>query len=486
MSNLILKSFINRLSLPSDVSEQTLYDKVFERHIVDILPTGKYQIFVGIHPIHDVTSAPAFDDLRKSNSKVAYPERTFATADHMIPTTSMSRPFSDPRAELLMSHLEKNALDYGIKFFGPETGRQGIVHIIGPELGLTQPGMTIACGDSHTSTHGAFGSLAFGVGTTEVGYILETQTLPLDRLKVRRITFDGELPQGVYAKDVILKIIATLGVGGGKGFAYEYGGSSFSKMSMEERMTVCNMSIEGGALIGYVNPDKTTFSYVKGREYAPKGENFEKAVKDWESLASSPNSKYDDVVQFNARELEPMVTWGTNPGQAIGVTQCLPKLTDIIDSDRKTAEAAYAHMGFTPGETIHGTPVNVAFIGSCTNSRISDLREAAKIFEGRKVADGVRALVVPGSYSVKYQAEAEGLDKIFESAGAQWRGAGCSMCLAMNPDKLYGREISASSSNRNFIGRQGSPEGRTLLMSPAMVAAAAVAGKVVDAREYLR
>lgn len=404
---------------PRFVSEETLYDKIWERHVVDKFPTGQYQIFIGLHLIHDVTSSPAFGMLKETNAKVAYPERTFATADHMVPTDSLS--FTDPRAEVLYNSLRGNAQKYGITFFGMGDERQGIVHIIGPELGLTHPGMTIACGDSHTSTHGAFGALAFGVGTTEIRYILETQTVALDKLKLRRISFDGELPKGVYAKDVILKIISTLGVGGGRGFAYEYAGSTIKGMTMDERMTLCNMSIEGGALIGYVNPDQTTFEHIKGREFAPKGENFERAVAYWKSVASSPDAKYDDVAHFNASQLEPMVTWGINPGQSVGISQNMPKLTEVVDGERDTAEKAYVHMGFTPGEPIYGTQINVAFIGSCTNSRISDLREAAGIFEGRKVADGVRALIVPGSYSVKRQAEQEGLDKIFEAGFAEQR-----------------------------------------------------------------
>ncbi|MBI2574969.1 3-isopropylmalate dehydratase large subunit [Candidatus Woesearchaeota archaeon] len=468
------------------MSEGTLYDKVFDAHVVGGLPTGQLQVFIGLHLIHDVTISPAFGMLREAGMRVAFPERTFATADHMVPTHSLLRPFSDQQAETLVSELERNVRQYGITFFAPGSDRHGIVHIIGPELGLTQPGMTIACGDSHTSTHGAFGAIALGVGTTEIRYLLETQTLPLDRLKVRRINVDGELQRGVYAKDVILEIIRMLGVGGGKGFAYEYGGAVVDRMTMEGRMTLCNMSIEGGALVGYVNPDDTTFAYIKGREYAPKGTAFDRAVAFWRSVASDPKAKYDHTVNLDGGKLEPMVTWGTNPGQAVGVTQRLPRLEDLPESERGTAGQAYEHMRLTPGGYLVGTPVNVAFIGSCTNGRISDLREAASILEGRHVAEGVRALVVPGSQSIKYQAEQEGLDRIFTEAGAEWRNDGCSMCLGMNPDRLIGDELCASSSNRNFVGRQGSPLGRTILMSPAMVAAAAAAGRVVDVREYAR
>ncbi len=467
------------------MSQGTLYDKVFDSHVVDKLPTGQYQLIIGLHLVHDVTSSPAFEMLRGRNGKVLFPDRTYATADHMIPTKSLQRPFADFKAESLMRALEKNADKYGITFFGPESGLNGIVHVIGPELGLTQPGMTIACGDSHTSTHGAFGSLAFGIGSTEIAYILETQTLPVSKLNVRRIDFDGALSKGVYAKDVVLAIINGLGVSGGKGFAYEFNGSTIKNMSMEQRMTLCNMSIEGGALVGYVNPDENTFDYLDGRKFSPKGNNFERAIRYWKSIASDSNAQYDDHVKFNAITLEPMVTWGTNPGQSIAISQRMPQLEELAESERGSAKKAYDHMRFTPGDPIYGTPISVAFIGSCTNSRISDLREAAKIFEIYGVADGVTALVVPGSNSVKIQAEKEGLDRIFKGAGAEWREAGCSMCLAMNPDKLIGDQISASSSNRNFVGRQGSPQGRTLLMSPAMVAAAAVKGYVNDVRELL-
>jgi 3-isopropylmalate/(R)-2-methylmalate dehydratase large subunit len=463
---------------------RTLYDKIWDSHTVDILPTGQTQLFVGLHLIHEITTAPAFDMLRERGFDVAYPERTFATVDHIVPTDVRTRPFLDSQAEELTRVLEKNVGEFGIDFFGLDSDNQGIVHVIGPQLGLTQPGMTLACGDSHTSTHGAFGTLAFGIGTSQVRDVLASQTLAMDRLKVRRINVDGSLAQGVYAKDVILNIIRRLGVAGGKGFAYEYGGAVIDKMNMEERMTVCNMSIEGGALVGYVNPDATTFEFLKGREFIPKGAGFERAVAYWKSVASDPGTAYDDVVTMNGADIEPTVTWGINPGQALGVSEMLPRPEEY--SDPEGAKKAYQHMGWKPGTPILGTPINVAFVGSCTNSRLSDLRAAAKIAEGRKVHSGIRALVVPGSAQVKALAEKEGLDKIFLAAGFEWRAAGCSMCLAMNPDKLQGREICASSSNRNFIGRQGSPGGRTLLMSPAMVAAAALNGKVVDVREYLQ
>ena len=399
-----------------------------------------------------------------------------------MPTDLRKRPFLDREAEELTQALERNVKQFGVEFFGLGSMNQGIVHVIGPQLGLTQPGMTLACGDSHTSTHGAFGALAFGIGTSQVRDVLATQTLAMDKLKVRRINVNGELGAGVYPKDVILYIIRRLGVAGGKGFAYEYGGTVIDHMSMEERMTVCNMSIEGGALVGYVNPDQTTFDYLKGRPYAPKGDAFDRAVKYWKSVASDAEAKYDDVVDFDGKDIEPTVTWGINPGQSVGISEKLPKPDEYHDPDG--ARKAYEHMGWQPGAPILGTPINVAFIGSCTNGRLADLRAAAKIAKGKKVNPSVRALVVPGSTEVKKLAEQEGLDRIFTEAGFQWREAGCSMCLAMNPDRLSGREICASSSNRNFIGRQGSPQGRTLLMSPAMVAAAAINGKVVDVREY--
>jgi 3-isopropylmalate/(R)-2-methylmalate dehydratase large subunit len=461
---------------------RTLYDKIWQSHSVGTLPTGQTQLFIGLHLIHEITTAPAFDMLREKGMDVPFRERTFATIDHIVPTDLRKRPFLDPEAEELTQALEKNVAQFGVEFFGLDSMNQGIVHVIGPQLGLTQPGMTLACGDSHTSTHGAFGTLAFGIGTSQVRDVLATQTLAMDKLKVRRINVTGEMGTGVYPKDVILYIIRRLGVGGGRGFAYEYGGPVIDRMNMEERMTVCNMSIEGGALVGYVNPDQTTFDYLKGRPHVPKGDGFERAIAYWQSVASDADAEYDDVVTFEGKEIEPTVTWGINPGQSVGISETLPKPEQSVDPE--SVKKAYEHMGWKPGAPILGTPVNVAFIGSCTNGRLADLRAAAKIAKGRKVNPSVRALVVPGSAEVKKLAEQEGLHEIFIAAGFQWREAGCSMCLAMNPDKLNGREISASSSNRNFIGRQGSPQGRTLLMSPVMVAAAALNGKVVDVRQY--
>jgi 3-isopropylmalate/(R)-2-methylmalate dehydratase large subunit len=466
----------------SKPSGRTLYDKIWESHTVDILPTGQTQLFIGLHLIHEITTAPAFDMLREKRLQVAFPERTFATVDHVVPTDIRTRPFLDEQAEELTQALEKNVRQFDIEFFGLGSDLQGIVHVIGPQLGLTQPGMTLACGDSHTSTHGAFGTLAFGIGTSQVRDVLATQTLAMDKLKVRRIKVNGKLSAGVYAKDVILTIIRRLGVGGGKGYAYEYGGAVVDRMNMEERMTVCNMSIEGGALAGYVNPDTTTFEFLQGRRFVPKGAEFDRAVAYWKSVASDADARYDDVADIDGPEIEPTVTWGINPGQAVGISEKLPRPEGLPDPEG--AKRAYEHMGWQPGAPILGTPIDVAFIGSCTNSRLSDLRAAAKIACGRKVDPKVRALVVPGSTEVKALAEREGLNQIFTDAGFEWRSAGCSMCLGMNPDKLKGREICASSSNRNFIGRQGSPGGRTILMSPAMVAAAALNGKIVDVREY--
>ncbi len=464
---------------------KSLFDKVWDAHSVRELPNGQTQLFVGLHLIHEVTSPQAFAALREMALPVRFPERTFATVDHIIPTDSQRRPLSDALAEAMLALLERNCREHNIRFFGPESGHQGIVHVIGPELGLTQPGMIIACGDSHTSTHGAFGAIAFGIGTSQVRDILASQCLALSRPQVRRIEVSGKLGAGIYAKDLILAIIRQLGVKGGLGYAYEYAGPAVNALSMEERLTLCNMSIEGGARAGYVNPDEATFEYLRGREFAPRGEAFERAVAWWRSLHSDVDAAYADRVELEGRSVPPSVTWGINPGQNIGIGEQIPRPEEVPESERPALAEALTHMGLRAGEPIAGTPIDVAFIGSCTNGRISDLREAARVARAGVVAPGVRALVVPGSQAVAEQAEAEGLDAIFRSAGFEWREPGCSMCLAMNPDKLRGREICASSSNRNFKGRQGSPTGRTLLMSPAMVAAAALRGKVVDVREIL-
>ena len=467
------------------MSKGTLFDKVWELHTVGILPSGQTQLFIGLHLIHEVTSPQAFAMLRERGLKVLFPERTVATVDHIVPTENQARPFTDPLAEEMMQALERNCQEYGITFYNVGSGNQGIVHVIAPELGLTQPGMTVACGDSHTSTHGAFGAIAFGIGTSQVRDVLASQTLAFSKLKVRKIEVNGTLRPGVYAKDVILHIIRTLGVKGGVSYAYEFAGTTFAQMSMEERMTVCNMAIEGGARCGYVNPDAVTFEYLQGREFAPKGDSWDKAVAWWTSLRSDANAVYDDVVTFDAANIAPTVTWGITPGQGIAVDEVVPVADSLVEAERPIAEAAYSYMDLTPGVPLRGTKVDVCFIGSCTNGRLSDLREAAKFAKGRHVAAGVKAFVVPGSERVKQQAEAEGLHKVFEEAGFEWREPGCSMCLAMNPDKLQGRQLSASSSNRNFKGRQGSATGRTLLMSPAMVVAAAVTGEVSDVRNML-
>ncbi|RMG50932.1 MAG: 3-isopropylmalate dehydratase large subunit [Acidobacteria bacterium] len=464
---------------------ETLLDKVWRLHTVRELPSGQTQLFVGLHLIHEVTSPQAFHMLRERGLKVRFPERTFATMDHIVPTDEQTRPFADPLAEQMAAALIENCQQYGIPLFDIGSGRQGIVHVIGPELGLTQPGMTIACGDSHTSTHGALGALAFGIGTSQIRDVLATQCLAMSKPKLRRLLIEGTLPRGVYAKDVILAIIHRLGVKGGVGYAYEYAGSAVAAMSMEERLTLCNMTIEGGARVGYVNPDRVTFEYLKGRPYAPQGEAFHRAVAWWKQIASDPDATYDDEVRLDATALQPMVTWGINPGQSVGVNDPIPDPRTLPESERASYEEALAFMSFRPGQRLIGTPIDVAFIGSCTNGRLSDLRAAAEVARRGKVAAGARALVVPGSEAVARAAEAEGLHEIFQQAGFQWRRAGCSMCLGMNPDRLRGREICASSSNRNFKGRQGSPTGRTLLMSPAMVAAAAIAGQVIDVREVL-
>jgi len=463
---------------------RTLFKKVWDTHAVRTLPNGQTQLYIGLHLVHEVTSPQAFAELRERGWGVRAPQRTFATIDHIVPTAAQARPFTDVMAESMTAALERNCRDYGIRFFDLASGSQGIVHVIGPEMGLTQPGMTIACGDSHTSTHGAFGAIAFGIGTSQVRDVLATQTMALLPLKVRRIEVNGHLRPGVFAKDVILHIIGLLGVKGGTGYAYEYAGEVIDRMSMDERMTVCNMSIEGGARVGYVNPDETTFEFLRDRPYAPQGSDFDKAVAWWKSMASDPGAAYDDVVTINGAEIAPTVTWGINPGQSVGVNGRLPLPQDLPAAERPGITEALDFMGFSGGQQVEGTRIDVAFIGSCTNGRLSDLREAALVVRGHHVAPHVRALVVPGSQKVAIAAEKEGLDRIFQEAGFEWRRAGCSMCLAMNPDRLSGREICASSSNRNFKGRQGSPTGRTLLMSPAMVAAAAVAGEVVDIRSW--
>ena len=467
------------------MSRNTLFDKVWELHKVSSLPGGADQIFIGLHLIHEVTSPQAFGALKEKNLKVKFPNRTVATVDHIVPTDNQSRPFKDNLAEQMINTLEKNCIMNNIKFFNIGSGNQGIVHVVAPELGLTQPGMTIACGDSHTSTHGAFGSIAFGIGTSQVRDVLASQTIAMNKLKVRQIWCKNKLSNGVFAKDLVLYIIQKLGVKAGVGYAYEFAGPAIKDLSMEERMTICNMSIEGGARCGYVNPDEKTYDYLQARLFAPKNNDWNKALKWWESIKSDEKSIYDDKITIDASKVEPTITWGITPGQSVGINQKIPSNLEIPEEDQSIAEEAYEYMGFQPGQLIKNTPIDVCFIGSCTNGRISDLRAAAKIVKHNRVSKNVKAFVVPGSEKVAMEAKKEGLDKIFLDAGFQWREPGCSMCLAMNSDKLVGNQISASSSNRNFKGRQGSPKGRTLLMSPAMVAAAAINGRVSDVREFI-
>jgi len=464
----------------------SLLDKVWDAHTVRTLPSGQTQLLIGLHLIHEVTSPQAFQALRELQIPLRMPARTFATLDHIIPTTSQQRPFKDGVAEEMTVHLVRNSEQNRVPLFGLDSGRQGIVHVIGPELGLTQPGMTIACGDSHTATHGAVGAIAFGIGTSQVRDVLATQCLAMAKPKLRQVRVDGTLSRGVYAKDVILAIIRTLGVNGGVGYAYEYAGAVVDRMTMEERLTLCNMSIEGGARFGYVNPDQITFDYLRGRQYAPQGAAFDRAIAWWKGMASDPGTRYDDVKRLDGSAIPPMVTWGINPGQSVGVGERIPSPESAPEQERATYREGLAHMGFEAGQPIAGAKIDVVFIGSCTNSRISDLRVAATVAKGHRVAKSVRAIVVPGSQQVAKAAEAEGLHEVFREAGFEWRNAGCSMCLGMNDDKLQGREMSASTSNRNFIGRQGSPTGRTLLMSPAMAAAAALNGAVIDVREMMR
>ncbi len=462
---------------------RTLFDKVWDAHTVRTLENGQSQLFIGTHLIHEVTSPQAFGMLDDLGLPVRMPERTFATVDHIVPTDVREEPFADELADQMIKALRANCERHGITYFDLHSGLQGIVHMVGPEQGITQPGSTIACGDSHTSTHGAFGAIAFGIGTSQVRDVLATQTLALSKPKLRRIEVNGTLRPGVYAKDVILHIIRTLGVNGGIGYAYEYAGDVFDRMSMEERMTVCNMSIEGGARCGYVNPDQTTFDYLEGRPYAPKGADWDAALARWRALASEHGAAYDDLVVIDAADIAPTVTWGINPGQAIAITEDVPHPDRVRPEERAGVLEALAHMKLQGGAPIRGTKVDVAFLGSCTNARLSDFREVAAVLRGRRVAPGVQAIAVPGSTLVKEACEREGIDRVLIDAGFEWRAAGCSMCLAMNPDKLVGDQLCASSSNRNFKGRQGSATGRTVLMSPVMVAAAAVTGVVADARE---
>lgn len=463
---------------------KTLYRKVWEAHTVGTLPDGRTQLFIATHLMHEVTSPQAFAMLRELNLPVLHPERTFATVDHIIPTDNQCEPFADPRAAAMLDALRRNCRESGIRLFDLASGQQGIVHMVGPELGITQPGMTIVCGDSHTATHGAMGAVAMGIGTTQVRDVLATQTLAMSPLKVRNVRVEGTLRPGVTAKDVALHIIGRLGANGGLGYAYEFGGSAIENMEMDGRLTLCNLAIEGAARCGYINPDEKTFAYLKGRPYAPKGADWDAAVARWKSFASDTDAEYDDVVIIPAEEIEPTVTWGISPDMNIGISGSVPSPDDARDAEsRKAYMTALEYMKLTPGQPIKGLPVDVAFIGSCTNGRISDFRAVAPLIAGRRVAPGVKALAVPGSQMTARQCEEEGIAQIFRDAGFEWRLPGCSMCLAMNPDRLMGDQICASTSNRNFKGRQGSPTGRTLLMSPLMAAAAALTGRVSDPRE---
>ncbi|WP_298726327.1 3-isopropylmalate dehydratase large subunit [uncultured Ferrovibrio sp.] len=466
---------------------RTLYDKIWDSHLVDMDDQGNGLLYIDLHLVHEVTSPQAFAGLRAAGRKVRRPDRTVAVPDHNVPTTPDRAKFvfEDEEARIQVETLDRNAKEFGVNYYPMNDINQGIVHIVGPEQGFTQPGMTIVCGDSHTSTHGAFGALAFGIGTSEVEHVLATQTLQQRRAKNMRIDIDGTLGPGVTAKDIILAIIGKIGTAGGTGYVMEYTGSAIRSLSMEGRMTVCNMSIEAGARAGLIAPDEVTFEYVKGKPHAPKGAAWEQALAWWKTLPSDPGAHYDMEVFLKAEEIAPHVTWGTSPQDVAPITGAVPNPAEIKDETKRAAlERALNYMGLKPGEKLEDVAIQRVFIGSCTNGRIEDLRAAAAIAKGRKVAPGVQAMVVPGSGLVKHQAEEEGLDKIFIEAGFEWREPGCSMCLAMNADKLKPEERCASTSNRNFEGRQG-PRGRTHLMSPAMAAAAAVTGKLADVRKFI-
>ena len=468
---------------------KTLFEKIWGAHVVSQEPDAPAILYIDLHLVHEVTSPQAFTGLKSRGLKARRPDLTIATADHGIPTLVAPvgekegrLSLADDQCKRQINMLEENCSDHGIRYFGLHSTNQGIVHVIGPELGFTQPGMTIVCGDSHTATHGAFGSLAFGIGTSEVEHVLASQCLLQTKPKTCEVRINGDLPSGVTAKDIILALIAKIGVGGGTGYVFEYSGSTISSLSMEERMTICNMSIEAGARAGMIAPDETTYAYLSGREFAPKGQQWEKMLAYWKTLPTDKGAKFDKTIELDASQLEPMITFGTNPGMGIPITAKIPDPAQINDADKKSAlQKALSYMGLSAGENILDHPIDVVFIGSCTNSRISDLRIAAGIMKGRKVSPGTRVLVVPGSQMVKQQAQAEELDKVFLEAGAEWRDAGCSMCIAMNGDQLEPGQYAVSTSNRNFEGRQGKG-GRTFLASPQTAAASALAGKVTDAR----
>jgi 3-isopropylmalate/(R)-2-methylmalate dehydratase large subunit len=462
---------------------RTLYDKIWDDHLVHEAPDGTCLLYIDRHLVHEVTSPQAFEGLRLSGRNVRAPEKTLCVVDHNVPTTDRRQKNPDPESEAQIAYLAENAKLFGLEYFDEFDKRQGIVHIIGPEQGFTLPGTTLVCGDSHTATHGAFGALAYGIGTSEVEHVLATQTLVQTKSKNLRVSVDGKLPEGVTAKDIILAIIGEIGTAGGTGYAIEYAGEAIRALSMEGRMTVCNMSIEGGARAGMIAPDDKAYAYLKDRPKSPKGKAWDDAMRHWETLASDHGAHFDREVKLDAAKLPPLVTWGTSPEQVAAVTGRVPTLEDLPENKREAAERAYHYMGLKGGEKITDIAIDRVFIGSCTNARIEDLRTVAGIVDGKKVNASVNAMIVPGSGLVKEQAEAEGLHKIFVQAGFEWREPGCSMCLAMNPDKLAPGERCASTSNRNFEGRQGY-KGRTHLVSPAMAAAAAIAGRFVDVREW--
>ena len=461
---------------------KTLFEKIWNKHLVASIDSDTNLVFIDLHLVHEVTSPQAFDSLRISNRKVKHPELTLATVDHGVPTSNRSLGIKDPLSKKQINALENNCNEFGVTLFGVNDPRQGIVHVIGPEQGITQPGMTIVCGDSHTATHGAFGALAFGIGTSEVEHVLATQTLAMEKPKTMKVEVKGSLPKGVGPKDVILGIIRKIGTGGGAGHVIEYVGDFIKDLSMENRMTICNMSIEGGARAGMIAPDEVTFEYLKNKNYAPKGADWDDAIDEWSELFTDEDAVYDKEIVIDASELEPSISWGTNPSQVIFINDSIPHPDDFTNnSDKEAAKRALEYMDLTPGQKIKDIKLDRIFIGSCTNGRIEDLRDAAAIVKDKKINDGLEAMVVPGSTLVKKQAEEEGLDKIFIDAGFDWREAGCSMCLGMNPDILQPGERCASTSNRNYEGRQGAG-GRTHLVSPKMAAAAAIEGTFVDIR----
>ena len=463
------------------MKKKTLFEKIWENHIVASLNSETNMIFIDLHLVHEVTSPQAFDSLRISKRKVAYPELTLATIDHGVPTVDRSLGIKDPLSKIQIQALENNCKDFGITLFGINDPRQGIVHVIGPEQGLTQPGMTIVCGDSHTSTHGAFGSLAFGIGTSEVEHVLATQTLVMNKPKTMEVNITGETPYGVTPKDIILGIIKRIGTAGGAGHVIEYTGEAIKKLSMENRMTICNMSVEAGARAGMIAPDQTTYNYLKNRNHSPK--DWVSSLKNWSDLHTDEGALYDSNVTIAAKEMEPYISWGTNPAQVIGINEEVPSPEDYLDeAEKEAAIRALQYMDLSPGQKINEVELDIVFIGSCTNGRIEDLRSAASVLEGKKINKDISGIVVPGSTLVKEQAELEGLDKIFLDSGLEWREAGCSMCLGMNPDILEPGQRCASTSNRNYEGRQG-VGGRTHLVSPQMAAAAALSGHFVDIRE---